>query len=118
MCVCVCVCVCVCIYHIFSVCSSNNRHLAWFHVLSIVNSTSISMWVKVFPCGANHKDICQCRKHKRHGIGKIPRRRAWQPTPACLSGESQRQGVRQAIVHSVSKESETNEATLHTRTRT
>ena len=35
---------------------------------------------------------CQCRTCKRHGfdpcIGKIPRRRAWQPTPVFLPGES------------------------------
>ena len=33
----------------------------------------------------------QCRKHKRHGfdpwVGKIPWRRAWQPTPVFLPGE-------------------------------
>ena len=35
---------------------------------------------------------CQCRRHKRHGfdpwVGKIPCRRAWQPTPVFLPGES------------------------------
>ena len=38
--------------------------------------------------------ICQCRRHKRCGfdpwVGKIPWRRAWQPTPVFLSGESPR----------------------------
>ena len=37
---------------------------------------------------------CQCRRHKRCGfdpwIGKIPWRRAWQPTPVFLPGESPR----------------------------
>ena len=36
--------------------------------------------------------ICQCRRCKRCGfdpwVGKIPWRRAWQPTPAFLPGES------------------------------
>ena len=50
-----------------------------------------------FPDGANepHGDkehACQCRKHKRRGfdpwVGKIPRRKAWQPTPVFLPGES------------------------------
>ena len=35
---------------------------------------------------------CQCRRHKTHGfhpwVGKIPWRRAWQPTPVFLPGES------------------------------
>ena len=37
----------------------------------------------------------QCRRHKRHrfspGVGKIPWRRAWQPTPVFLPGEFQGQ---------------------------
>ena len=35
---------------------------------------------------------CQCRRHKRQGfeswVGKIRWRRAWQPTPVFLPGES------------------------------
>ena len=35
---------------------------------------------------------CQCRRHKRRGfdpwVRKIPWRRAWQPTPVFLSGET------------------------------
>ena len=39
-----------------------------------------------FPGGASGKEpACQCRRCKKHGFdpwaGKIPRRRAWQPTP-------------------------------------
>ena len=46
-----------------------------------------------FPGGARGKEpACQCRRHKRCGfdpwIGKIPWRRAWQPTPVFLPGES------------------------------
>ena len=46
-----------------------------------------------FPGGANGKEhASQCRKHKRCGsdpwVRKIPRRRAWQPTPVFLLGES------------------------------
>ena len=42
-----------------------------------------------FPGGNSGKEpTCQCRKHKRHGldpcVGKIPRRRKWQPTPVLL----------------------------------
>ena len=46
-----------------------------------------------FPGGSSSKEpACHCRKCKRHGfdpwIGKIPWRRAWQPTPVLLLGES------------------------------
>ena len=46
-----------------------------------------------FPGGANGKEpTCQCRRYKRlrfdPWVGKIPWRRAWQPTPVFLPGES------------------------------
>ena len=46
-----------------------------------------------FPGGAcGKKPACQCRRRKRCGfdpwVGKIPWRRAWQPTPVFLPGES------------------------------
>ena len=46
-----------------------------------------------FPGDTNGKELaCQCRKHKKHGfdpwVRKIPWRRAWQPTPVFLPGES------------------------------
>ena len=44
-------------------------------------------------CGK--ESACQCRSHRRHGfdpwVGKIPWRRAWQPTPVFLPGKSQGQ---------------------------
>ena len=48
--------------------------------------------IKSFPGGTSGKEpICQCRRHKRCGFypwaGKIPWRRAWQPTPVFLPGE-------------------------------
>ena len=50
---------------------------------------------------------CQCRRSKRCGfypwIGKIPRRRAWQPTPVFSPGESHGQRGLVAIVHGVAK---------------
>ena len=46
----------------------------------------------LFPGGASGKEPCQCRRHKRGRfspwVGKILGRRAWQPTPAFLPGES------------------------------
>jgi len=43
-----------------------------------------------FPGGASFKEpTCQCRRHKRCGFDPwIPWRRAWQPTPVFLPGES------------------------------
>ena len=46
-----------------------------------------------FPGGASGKEpACQCRRHKRPGFnpwgGKMPWRRAWQPTSVFLPGES------------------------------
>ena len=46
-----------------------------------------------FPGDTNGKEpACQCRRHKRCRInpwvGKIPWRRAWQPTPVFLPGRS------------------------------
>ena len=45
-----------------------------------------------FPGDTSDKEpACQCRRHKRPGfhpwLGKIPWRRAWQPTSVFLSGE-------------------------------
>ena len=45
-----------------------------------------------FPGGTSGKEsACSCRRHKRCGfdpwVGRIPWRRAWQPTPVLLPGE-------------------------------
>ena len=58
--------------------------------------------------------IClQCNKHKRCGfdpwVGKIPWRRAWQPTPVFLPGESHRQGSFSGYSPWGRKESDTTE---------
>jgi len=50
-------------------------------------------WKECFPGGASDKELaCQCRRCKRHGfnswVRKIPWRRAWQPLPGFLPGES------------------------------
>ena len=40
---------------------------------------------------SDKKSACQCKRHKRRGfdpwVGKIPWRRAWQPTPVFLPGK-------------------------------
>ena len=69
-----------------------------------------------FPGGTSGKEpTCQCRRHKRHRfdpwVGKIPWRRAWQPTPVFLPGESH--GQRRMVGYSswAHKESDTLKAT-------
>ena len=44
-----------------------------------------------------------CRRQRRHGFKKIPRRRAWQPTPVFLPGESMDRRAWWARVHRISK---------------
>ena len=65
-------------------------------------------WPRVFPGGASGKEpSCQSRRHKRcefnPWVGKIPWRRAWQPTSVFLPGESHGQRSWQATVHRVTK---------------
>ena len=66
-----------------------------------------------FPGSASGKQpACQNRRRKRPGfdpwVGKIPRRRKWQPTPVLLPGESQ--GQRSLVGYS-HKESDMTEPT-------
>ena len=92
-------------------------------------SVALSGSLKRFPCvhfrgGASGKEsICQCKRHescKFHPwVGKIPWRRAQQPTPVVLSGESQ--GQRSLVGYSPCgrKEWDTTERlSTHTRTET
>ena len=69
-----------------------------------------------FPSGASGKEpACQCRRHKRREfdpwVGKLPWRRAWQPTPVFSPGESQGQGSLEGYSSKDCKESDTTEAT-------
>ena len=69
-----------------------------------------------FPGGAGGEEpLCQCRGQKRlrfgPWVGKIPRMRAWQPTPVFLPGKFH--GQRSPVGYSPwgPKESDRNEAT-------
>ena len=71
-----------------------------------------------FPGGASGKEpACQCRRCKwcrfDSWVGKLPWRRAWQPTPVFLPGESN--GQRSLVDYSPwgCKESDTTEVTEH-----
>ena len=74
----------------------------------IKTNTAIFL-TKGFPGGASGKELsCQCRRHKRHRfdpwVGRIPWRRAWQPTPVFLPGQSYGQrSLWWATVHRVAK---------------
>ena len=61
-----------------------------------------------FPGGTSGKEpACQCRRYKRPGfypwVGKIPRRREWQPTPAFLLGNPMDRGAWKDTVHGVAE---------------
>ena len=63
---------------------------------------NVVLALKGFPDGTSGKEpACQCRRRKRFGfhpwVGKIPWRRARQPTPVFLPGESH--GQRSLRVH-------------------
>ena len=59
----------------------------------LVVGWQLRFWMSGFPGGASGKDLtCQCKRWKRRGfnsgVTKIPWRRAGQPTPVFLPGES------------------------------
>ena len=61
------------------------RHRLWVLLWSTQNAR-LPRWL------SGKKSACLCRRHKRlqfdPWVGKIPWRRAWQPTPVFLPGES------------------------------
>ena len=69
-----------------------------------------------FPGSASGKEpACQCKRCKRRGfdpwVRKIPWRRAWQPTPVFLPGESHGQRSLAGYSPWGCKESDTTEVT-------
>ena len=69
-------------------------------------------------CTSGEESGCRCRRHGRCGldpwVGKIPWRRAWQPTPVFLPGASYGRQSLTGSLHRVAELS-TTEATWHTR---
>ena len=75
----------------------------------------------VFPGSASSEEpTCQCRRHRRWGFnpreGKIPWRRAWQPTPVFSLGESHGQTSLTGYSSWGCKESDMTEVTWHAHT--
>ena len=71
-----------------------------------------------FPCGASGKEpACQRKRHKRLGfnpwVRKIPWRKAWQPTPVFLTGESHGQKSLVGYSPRAYKDTDTVEVTNH-----
>jgi len=71
-----------------------------------------------FPGATSGKEpACQCKRHKRlrfdPWVGKIPWRRAWQPSPVSLPGESHEQRSLAGYSPWGHKESDMTEATYH-----
>ena len=66
-----------------------------------IRSLGLPMWL---PC---KEPACQCRRPKKcrldPWVRKTPRRRAWQPTPVFLPGESHGQRSRGATIHRVTE---------------
>jgi len=69
----------------------------YFNLFILYCVFTIWLWdIPGFPGGVSVKwRACQCRRHTRRGfdhwVGKVPWRRAWQPTPVFLPGESRGQ---------------------------
>ena len=72
------------------------QSLIWYLIHRKINASNyfiINIIAGGFPGGSSGKEpTCQCRRHRRLGfdlwVGKIPWRKAWQPTPIFLLGES------------------------------
>ena len=60
-----------------------------------------------FPVAKQYRIHLQCRRHRRYRfnpwVRKMPWRRAWQPTPVFLPGESHGQSSLIAIIHAGEK---------------
>ena len=89
---------------------SSLSHTANSHWLSILHTIVYMLGV---PGGTSGK----CRRHKRCGFdswaGKIPWRRAWQPTPVCLPAESHGQRSLEGYRPQCCKESDTSSPWTH-----
>ena len=82
--------------------------------LLIMNCDSIlKLWASQVILNGKEPD-CHCRDIKDSSSRKIPWRRAWQPTPIFLPGESH--GQRNLVGYSPQGESDVTEVTQHSET--
>ena len=104
--------------------------LLWWEILTSVSFSNFQTWNCYmvlhkldFPGSASDKESpCQCRRWKTWGLdlwaGKIPWRRAWQPSPVSLPGESHGQRSLEGYSPWSRKESDTTERLTYTHTHT
>ena len=89
--------------------SAWGRRTLWMTKEKASGLKRLQLWSLSFPGGANgkKKPNSQHKRYKRHQFHpwrqKIPWRRAQQPTPVFLPGESHGRRARQATVHRVTK---------------
>ena len=96
---------------LFTLCQTSSAFL-------LEGPLSLALRFISIPGGTGDKEpICQCRRRRRCGfdpwVGRIPWRRAWQPTPYSCLESSVGRGAWRAIVHRVTK-SQTRLKRLHT----
>ena len=79
----------ICISEVIDISSGNLDSTFWFIQPSILHDV---LCIYDFLLGSVVKNLLHCRRCMRHcfhpWVGKIPQRRAWQPTPVSLQGES------------------------------
>ena len=74
----------------------SETRIIWISLHSLIHLLSgIRCWVGFLGGTSGKEPTCQCKRHKRRRfdswVGKIPWRRAWQPTLVFLSGDSHAQ---------------------------
>ena len=103
------ICICQFLLYLFWNSGLGTEHIVWYQNFSssflstwyffltlnfnLCVSLYLSIWYLGFLGGTSGKNpSCQCGRHSRHRfdswVRKIPWKRAWQPTPASLPGES------------------------------
>ena len=103
--------------------NTSSRHIpeASFYQITAPQPHLFAFVYSTLGCTSGKELTCQCRRPKTCSfapwVGKIPWRRAWQPTPVFLPGESH--GQRSLVGYSPRgrKESDTTEGTSHAGTR-
>ena len=82
--------------------------LVWYIIFICKHLKGLSGWL------SDKELVCQCRRCSFDPWGgKIPQKRKWQPTPVFLPGNPIDRGTWQAMVHGISKESDTTEPLIN-----
>ena len=105
----------LCEKSLFILDSNSLKHYLGFTSLLEPNFVQDALFFSVSQVALGKEPICQCRRRKKCGfypwVGKIPWRRAWQPTPIFLPGEPQGQRSLAGYSPYVRKDSDRTEAT-------